>query len=189
MVWVASAYFDNGFDNIINFSFQKSGVNIAGADSVFSSYDTAVNSDPTFNVLNYISSHDTAQYNRGDLINGGTMLLLTPGVAQIFYGDETARPVDTTFMEWNEHHRSMMNWCDSTLGSDLSPCVDKTVLAHWQKIGQFRNKHTAIGAGAHSKIADTPYTFVSVVTTRWSSPSPAVLSPSVLAPSSLTVPQ
>ena len=158
-----SAYFDNGFDNIINFDFQKSGVNIAGADSVFSSYDKAVNSDPTFNVLNYISSHDTALYNRGNLVNAGTMLLLTPGVAQIFYGDETARPVDTGFIEWNEHHRSMMNWCDGSLGSDLSPCVDKTVLSHWQKIGQFRNNHRAIGAGKHTKISDAPYTFSRVL--------------------------
>jgi len=52
-----------------------------------------------------------------------------------------------------------MNWCDGSLGSDLSPCVDKAVLAHWQKLGQFRNRHPAIGAGSHAKLADTPYTF------------------------------
>jgi alpha-amylase len=32
-------------------------------------------------------------------------------------------------------------------------------LGHWQKIGQFRNNHISIGAGAHTKISTTPYIF------------------------------
>lgn len=34
-----------------------------------------------------------------------------------------------------------MNWND----------MDKTLLAQWQKVGQFRNKHVSIGAGANVK--------------------------------------
>ena len=157
---VHSTYHDNGFDSVINFEFQgKVAGNIAAAESNFSSYANAINSSHTWNVLNYLSSHDTSLYNRADLINGGTTLLLSPGAAQIFYGDETARPIDPYGPHWNEKFRSNMNWCDGSLGSDLSPCVDKAVLAHWQKLGQFRNRHPAIGAGSHAKLADTPYTF------------------------------
>ena len=43
-------------------------------------------------MLNYISSHDTELFDRGHLIEAGTALLLAPGAAQIYYGDETARP-------------------------------------------------------------------------------------------------
>lgn len=156
-----NTYHDNGFDSVINFEFQgKVAGNIAAAESNFSSYANAINSSHTWNVLNYISSHDTSLHNRSDLINAGTTLLLSPGAAQIYYGDETARPIDPYGPHWNEKFRSNMNWCDGSLGSDLSPCVNDAVLKHWQKLGQFRNKHPAIGAGSHAKISDSPYTFV-----------------------------
>jgi alpha-amylase len=35
----------------------------------------------------------------------------------------------------------------------------KTVLAHWQKLGTFRNQHIAIGAGQHQMLSASPYTF------------------------------
>ena len=38
-----------------------------------------------------------------------------------------------------------MNWND----------MDKTLLAQWQKVGQFRNKHVSIGAGANVKLSAT----------------------------------
>ena len=61
------------------------------AYKVYFTYAKSINSDSTFNVLSYISSHDTDLGGRGDLISAGTALLLTPGAAQIFYGDETGR--------------------------------------------------------------------------------------------------
>ena len=33
------------------------------------------------------------------------------------------------------------------------------LLQHWQKLGQFRNKHMAVGAGVHKMISEAPYTF------------------------------
>ncbi len=95
-----SAYFDHGFDSVINFSFQNQADNLAGLDALFTEYASKINSDPTFNVLSYISSHDTSLFARNKLIEAGTSLLLLPGAVQIFYGDETARPGDTGF-----HHR------------------------------------------------------------------------------------
>ena len=33
--------------------------------------------------------------------------------------------------------------------------MNKTLLAQWQKVGQFRNKHVSIGAGANVKLSAT----------------------------------
>ena len=44
----------------------------------------------------YISSHDDGNpfdKKREKILESGTKLLLTPGVAQIYYGDEVARPL------------------------------------------------------------------------------------------------
>ena len=32
-------------------------------------------------------------------------------------------------------------------------------MRHWQKLGQFRNNHMAVGAGVHKMISKNPYTF------------------------------
>lgn len=143
-----SPYFDNGFDSIINFNFQKGAGNLAAIEGIYSGYAASINSDPTFNVLSYLSSHDTELFNRAGLINAGSALLMVPGGAQIYYGDETARPGDAAF-HWDQPTRSKMNWNG----------INKEVLNHWQKLGQFRARHQAVGAGAHKKLGDAPYTF------------------------------
>lgn len=142
-----SAYFDNGFDSIINFDFPKA-ANLATIEGIYSAYAAAINSDPTFNVLSYISSHDTALSNRAGLIDAGSALLMAPGAVQIYYGDETARPGDAGF-HWDQPTRSKMNWNS----------INKEVLSHWQKLGKFRANHQAVGAGAHEQLGATPYTF------------------------------
>ena len=45
--------------------------------------------------------------------------------------------------------RSPINWSN----------LNNEVLAHWQKLGQFRNNHPAVGAGEHRAIANVPYVF------------------------------
>lgn len=142
-----SGYFDKGFDSLINFSFQ--GANMNSLESIFSNYASQINSDPNFNMLSYISSHDTSLYNRGQLIQAGTALLLLPGGVQTYYGDESARPFGATGSDPNQGTRSAMNWNN----------MNQSVLSHWQKVGQFRNNHLSVGAGSHAKISDSPYTF------------------------------
>jgi alpha-amylase len=46
-----------------------------------------------------------------------------------------------------------MNWASA----------DAEVLAHWQKLGQFRSRHAALARGVHRKLGDTPYTFSRVL--------------------------
>lgn len=134
-------------DALINFTFQGQAGNLAGIDNVYSSYAAVANPDPEWNFLSYISSHDTQLSNRNNLITEGTTLLLLPGAVQIFYGDETKRPAGPG--PGDQPTRSFMNWNS----------IDQNVLNHWKKVGQFRNNHPAIGAGTHTKLANTPYTF------------------------------
>jgi alpha-amylase len=69
---------------------------------------------------------------------------------QIFYGDETARPLGPVpSSDPQQATRSDMNW-----GS-----IDQAVLAHWRKLGTFRAKHVALARGAHSMLSDSPYVF------------------------------
>lgn len=146
-----SEYFDNGFDAVINFGFQP----VAGAlddparlDSLYAAYAAAL-ADPSFNVLSYVSSHDTELFDREDLLDAGTRLLLLPGAVQIFYGDETARPPGPAVSDAQQATRSPMNW----------DAPDAAVLAHWQKLGRFRRRHPAVGAGAHQRLPGQTYAF------------------------------
>ncbi len=143
-------YFDSGFDNLINFDFQKRADNPAALDKLYQEYADKISRDPSFNVLSYVSSHDTYLFDRKKLIEGGTALLLAPGGVQIFYGDETARPYGPDAVsDKQQATRSDMNW----------DAIDRSVLAHWQKLTQFRKRHVALAKGAHARLADVPYTF------------------------------
>lgn len=140
-------YFNNGYDALLNFSFQ--GASIDNMEGIFSGYASQLNNDDKFNMLSYLSSHDTSLYDRGRLVQAGTALLLAPGAIQIYYGDETAREKGPGGSDKDQGTRSDMNWNS----------INQQVLTHWQKIGSFRNDHLAVGAGQHKKIGDGPYTF------------------------------
>ena len=134
-------YTEGGFDSMIN--FETTGAGLLSMDriaSVYEGYAGKINSDPSFNVLSYISSHDTVLA-RGDQYYLGSAFLMLPGGVQIYYGDETNRPLVPGIAVSGDGHavRSDMNW-DS---------IDTAVLAHWQKVGTFRNNHLSVGAGAN----------------------------------------
>ncbi|WP_052339348.1 alpha-amylase family glycosyl hydrolase [Gorillibacterium massiliense] len=141
------AYYDNGMDSLINFSFQS--YSRDDMEPLYAHYAKTLHGEQPFDVLTYLSSHDTKLYDRTDLIRGGTRLLLMPGGIQVFYGDETARPEGDSGTDATQGTRSDMNWSS----------IDEQVLAHWQKLGQFRNRHVAVGGGAHQQLAASPYTF------------------------------
>ena len=135
---------EGGFDSLINFSFQSvGGQSGASLEGTYSSYANSINNDPSFNVLSYISSHDKGLGTRG--AGAGTALLLCPGGVQTFYGDETARAGGSG--SGDQPSRSQMTW------------NNEACLSNWQKVGRFRRNHIAVGAGQHTKIADSPYTF------------------------------
>jgi alpha-amylase len=81
------------------------------------------------------------------------MLLLAPGGVQMYYGDEIARPLAVEGAVGDANLRSFMNW------SSIEDSETKQILAHWQKLGQFRKSHPAIGLGTHKLLQTEPYFF------------------------------
>ena len=150
-------YFDFGYDGLINFGFK--GAAAGPLDSLFASYSATLRGGPLDGVaiLNYLSSHDDgAPYDRDrqDPFGAGTRLLLAPGGAQIYYGDELARPLRIAGAQGDANLRSFMNW------TDLEPeGTTAEVLEHWRKLGRFRRAHPAVGAGEHRRLQVAPYIF------------------------------
>ncbi len=144
-------YYKTGkFDSMINFDTTGGGqLAIGKVAGIYEYYAKSVNNTEGFNILSYMSSHDTT-IARGDMVYLGSALLMLPGGVQIYYGDETNRPV-ASGMPFDGNGgaghslRSDMNWNS----------IDKTVLAHWQKVGTFRNNHIAVGAGDHATVSAT----------------------------------
>jgi alpha-amylase len=87
-------------------------------------------------------------------MGAATRLLLAPGGAQVYYGDELARPLRVAGAEGDANLRSTMNWEDLAHGGRTAG-----ILEHWRKLGRFRRAHPAIGAGNHRLLQATPYIF------------------------------
>ncbi len=146
-------YFTNGFDGLINFGM----VHDAKGDyeSVFSKYAKQL-AGPLkgHSVMNYMDSHDDSNPfdpARQKPFETANKLLLAPGAAQIYYGDEISRRLDVAEAKGDAKLRSFMNWGDLKANAKIR--------THWAKLGKFRQAHPSIGAGAHRKLADLPYTF------------------------------
>ncbi len=148
-------FFAEDFSALINFAFKYDAQR--NLDSTYSAYSAAMNGGAItgHSVMNYISSHDD-----GDPMDryremprkAGTMLLLAPGAAQIYYGDELARPLYADGANGDANLRTFMNW-------DALDSEGKDLYEHWAKLGRFRRDHPAIGAGVHEKLMDAPYVF------------------------------
>lgn len=150
-------YFDNAFQSLINFEL-KWNVAQKPIEEVFKRYSDILNSDlKGYGILNYLSSHDDGQpfdAAREKPFETATKLLLAPGTSQVYYGDESARSLVIKGVEGDATLRSNMNW--EAIQNDTKT---QTVLNHWQKLGQFRANHPAVGAGTHQMISKEPYLF------------------------------
>lgn len=147
-------YFEHGFDALINFDLRSS--QNETYQKLFNRYDDIIHNEMKGKtVMNYISSHDDGSpydKERKDAWDAGTKLLLTPGMAQIYYGDETARPLVIPGADGDANLRSFMNWEDIQPNSETL-----SLLNHYQKLGQFRNNHPAVGAGKQTVLKAEPY--------------------------------
>ncbi len=148
-------YFDHGFDNLINFQFKYDAQN--DYETLFARYDSIIHGPlKGKSIVNYATSHDDGNpfdKDRSRSMETATKLLLTPGISQIYYGDESARDLTIEGTSGDATLRSLMNW------DALYHPETKAVLTHWQKLGQFRANHPAIGAGEHQMISKAPYIF------------------------------
>lgn len=150
-------FYDNGFESMINFAFKYDAK--GGYDGLFTKYDTVLHGGSLegLNVLNYLASHDDGDpfdKLREKPLESGTKLLLSGGAAQVYYGDETARPLVVPGTEGDANLRSFMNW--EALEKDS---LAKATFDHWSKLGRFRREHISIGDGRHSRLQESPYIF------------------------------
>jgi alpha-amylase len=150
-----------GFDSMINFAMKTDAAE--PYEKLFSTYSEALQGPMKgYSVLNYVSSHDDGEpYDalRQRPYETANKLLLAPGAAQIYYGDETARLLKVEGAEGDATLRSFMNWDElaSNAQRGLNRVAD--VREHWAKLGRFRQAHPAVGAGVHRMIQHYPYTF------------------------------
>ncbi len=150
-------YYDDMFTEQINFEFKWNAKELDNQE-LFKKYSDILNGELNgFGVLNYLSSHDDGSPfdpSREKPFETANKLLLSPGTSQVYYGDESARSLVIEGTQGDATLRSFMNW--DAINSDEET---KAVLAHWQKLGKFRERHPAIGAGKHQMITQKPYLF------------------------------
>lgn len=149
-------YFAHGFHSLINFELKEDAHK--DYDQIFEKYHKLLNTQlKGKGVLNYLSSHDDGSPFDPDRLQpyrAANVLLLTPGASQIYYGDETARPLKAEGAVGDANLRTLMNWGDLD-----SLQQTRNLLTHWQKLGQFRQRHPAIGTGRHNRLSRNPYVF------------------------------
>lgn len=157
-------YFDKAFNSLINFEF-KWNAQQQDPETLFSRYDTILNTTlADYGVLNYLASHDDHDpfdQEREKPFETANLLLLGPGASQVYYGDESARPLIVEGTNGDANLRSNMNWDE--ISSDKKTVE---ILRHWQILGQFRAAHPAVGAGRHNMISKQPYYFSRIYTTE-----------------------
>jgi len=149
-------YFDHGFKSLINFELKSDAHK--NYETIFKKYSKLLHSKlKDKSVLNYLSSHDDNSpfdKERKQPYRAATVLMLTPGASQVYYGDETARSLIIEGTVGDATLRSYMNW------EELDSIAEtKQIHEHWQKLGKFRSNHPAVGAGRHKRLAKKPYVF------------------------------
>jgi alpha-amylase len=154
--------FFDAFNSLINFEF-KYDADQLDYEQLFTKYEKQLNKElEGKTTVNYLSSHDDGDpYDpaRKRPMETATRLLLTPGSAQTYYGDETARSLIISGTNGDATLRSFMNWDEIDNNAKREGHQIKEVLEHWQKLGTFRQQHPAIGMGEHERISKKPYVF------------------------------
>ncbi len=150
-------FFDYGYDGLINFDFSNR--TDESLDDLFTRYSASLLEGDLrgVSIINYSSSHDDDtpwDAARSHPFLAGTRLLLAPGGAQIYYGDEVARPLVVAGARGDANLRSNMSW-----QAMEGPAYMAEILEHWQKLGRFRHVHPAVGAGEHQRLRVEPYIF------------------------------
>ncbi len=140
-------YADAGFNSMVNFTFPKDG-DLKKIGPVWQKYADELNTNAKWNTLSFLNSAYKRETDPANMINCATSLMLSPGAVQIFYGDENARLQGSGRFTSDpvQGYRSDYKWGENP-----------EVLRHWQKLGQFRRNHPAVGAGKQLKIRDNAY--------------------------------
>lgn len=149
-------FFGHGYDALINFGLARR--TAEPTDALFTRYATSLDGGPLRGVamLNYLASHDDGSpwdRERAEPIAEAERLLLAPGAAQVYYGDEVARPLRVDGADGDANLRLPMRW------DDTASARGAAVLDAWRRLGRFRQAHPAIGAGRHLTLRAAPLVF------------------------------
>lgn len=148
-----SPYADEGFDALINFDMQKKldkgAACFSTMSDTYANYSKEIQDNPGYTPVSYMSSHDTelffSRFKSFEMQrDAASALLLSPGTVQVYYGDEVARDIGPYADDFHQGTRSDMVW---KLDKDR-----EALLGHWKTLGQFRQRHPAIGGGVHTDL-------------------------------------
>ena len=136
-------YADAGFSSMVNFYFPKHG-DLDGIVYVWQAYADSIAAHPDWHPFSYLNNSYHRDADMSNMMDCATTLMLSPGVAQIFYGDESGRKLSDARLnvDSDQAFRSDMNWTDG----------DTETLLHFQKLGKIRQAHPAIGMGKQTTI-------------------------------------
>lgn len=137
-------YADAGFSSMVNFYFPKHG-DLDGIVYTWQAYADSIAAHPGWHPFNYLNNSYHRDADMNNMTDCATTLLLSPGVAQIFYGDETGRKLSNARfnVDSDQAFRSDMNWEDA----------DEDLLAHYRRLGTLRRDNPVIGSGRQRVIA------------------------------------
>lgn len=149
-------FYDYGFDALINMGFPTQAA--MPAQQLFATLARELETGPFKGLatLNYVTSHDDMKPfdpDRTKTFESATKLMLAPGAAQIFYGDEIGRDLTIEGTRGDATLRSTIDW------SSAERPEAEALRAHWRKLGVFRKAHPAVGAGLHRELLAEPYVF------------------------------
>lgn len=136
-------YADAGFSSMVNFFYPKHG-DLDNIVYTWQAYADSVAAHSDWHPFSYLNNSYHRDADMNNMIDCATTLLLTPGVAQVFYGDETGRKLsDARFnVDSDQAFRSDMDWTD----------INEPQLRHFQKLGKIRRSNPVIGTGRQRTI-------------------------------------
>lgn len=136
-------YADAGFSSMVNFYFPKHG-DLDGIIYTWQAYSDSISSHPGWHPFNYLNNSYHRDADMNNMVDCATTFMLSPGVAQIFYGDESGRKLsDARYnVDSDQAFRSDMNWDD----------FDYDLFEHYKRLGKIRKAHPAIGMGNQTTI-------------------------------------
>ncbi len=131
-------YAEAGFSSMVNFFFPKHG-DLDGIVYTWQAYADSVAAHPGWHPFSYLNNSYHRDADMDNMVDCATTLLLAPGVAQIFYGDETGRGLsDARYnVDSAQAFRSDMDWKN----------INPDYLCHFRRLGKIRRENPVISTG------------------------------------------
>ena len=131
-------YAGAGFSSLVNFYFPKRG-DLDAIVNTWQAYADSVVAHPGWHPFSYLNNSYHRDADMDNMVDCATTLLLAPGVAQIFYGDDTGRGLsDARYnVDSAQAFRSDMDWKN----------INPDYLCHFRRLGKIRRENPVIATG------------------------------------------